>query len=136
MRKQRLNLEYPLAARKPDLLWRLISTDHGMERWLADKVVEEDDNETMTFTWGHSWTERDTKQSRIIEIAKYDHIRLLWDYHEETPEAFWEMRIEESDVTGLLSLMITDFAADDDEETDLRGIWDDNLERLHRVSGL
>ena len=46
------------------------------------------------------------------------------------------MRIEESDVTGLLSLMITDFAADDDEEADLRGIWDDNLERLHRVSGL
>jgi hypothetical protein len=61
---------------------------------------------------------------------------LLWDYHEDTPEAFWEMRIEVSDLTGQLSLLITDFAADDDEESDLRGIWDDNMERLHRVSGL
>ena len=43
---------------------------------------------------------------------------------------------EQSDLTGELSLLITDYAADDDEEADLRGIWDDNLERLHRVSGL
>jgi hypothetical protein len=61
---------------------------------------------------------------------------MLWDYHEDTPEAFWEMRIEGSDLTGQLSLLITDFAADEDEESDLRGIWDENLERLHRVSGL
>ena len=38
MRKQKLALEYPLHAGKPELLWQLMSTDHGMERWLADKV--------------------------------------------------------------------------------------------------
>ena len=53
----------------------------------------------------------------------------------DTPEAYWEIKIEESNVTGMLSLLITDFAADDEEEKDLRGIWDDNFERLHRVSG-
>jgi hypothetical protein len=46
------------------------------------------------------------------------------------------MRIEKSDLTGELSLLITDYAVDDDEEAALRGIWDDNLERLHRVSRL
>ena len=61
---------------------------------------------------------------------------MMWDYHEDTPEAYWELRIEESNETGYLNLLITDYAADDDEESDLRGIWDDNLERLHRVSGL
>ena len=90
----------------------------------------------MTFTWGHPWTERDTKQSRILEVAKYNHIRMLWDYHEETPEAIWELRIEKSDVTGNLTLLITDYASDEEEEEDLRGIWADNLDRLHRVSGL
>ena len=35
----------------------------------------------------------------------------------------------------MLSLLITDFAADDDEENDLRDLWDANFERLHRVSG-
>jgi uncharacterized protein YndB with AHSA1/START domain len=111
----------------------MISNAAGLQKWLADKVVEGEGS--MTFTWGHPWTERDTKTSRILEIEKPNYIRMLWDYHEDTPEAYWEIRIEESDVTGMLSLTITDFAADDDEEEDLRGIWDDNFERLHRVSG-
>ena len=126
---QKLTIEYPLSTQSPKIIWDFISNAHGLEKWIADKVTEE--NDLMTFTWGHPWTERDTKQSRIIEIEKYNHIRMLWDYHEETPDAVWEMSI-----TGELSLLITDYAIDDDEEADLRGIWDDNLERLHRVSGL
>ena len=131
---QKLTIEYPLSTQSPKIVWDFISNAHGLEKWLADKVTAEDD--LMTFTWGQPWTERDTKQSRIIEIEKYDHIRMLWDYHADTPDAVWEMRIEKSDLTGELSLLITDYAADDEEEADLRGIWDDNLERLHRVSGL
>jgi hypothetical protein len=111
----------------------MISNAAGLQKWLADKVVEA--NDCMTFTWGQPWTERDTKTSRILEKEKMNYIRLLWDYHEDTPEAYWEIRISKSDLTGMLSLLITDFAADDDEEADLRGIWDDNFERLHRVSG-
>ena len=131
---QKLTIEYPLTTRSPKIVWDMISNAAGLQKWLADKVIRE--NETMTFTWGKPWTERDTKQSRILEIVKNDHIRMMWDYHETTPEAFWEIRIEKSDLTGQLSLLITDFADDDDEARDLRGIWDDNLERLHRVSGL
>ena len=130
---QKLTLEYPLSTKSTRLVWDLISNAAGLQKWLADQVVEADDS--MTFTWGHPWTERDTKTSRILEKDKMNYIRLLWDYHEDTPEAYWEIRIEESDLTGMLSLHITDFAADDDEEADLRGIWDDNFERLHRVSG-
>ncbi len=131
---QKLTIEYPLNTRSPKIVWDLISNAHGLEKWLADKVIEE--NDTMTFTWGHPWTERDTKTSRIIDVEKFGHIRMLWDYHEDTPEAIWEMGIETSDLTGEVILCITDYAADDEEAEDLRGIWDDNLERLHRVSGL
>ena len=131
---QKLTIEYPLSTKSPKIVWDKISNAAGMQKWLADKVTEEGD--TITFTWGHPWTERDTKQSRVLEIEKNDHIRMMWDYHEDTPEAYWELRIEQSDLTGLLSLLITDYAADDDVEEDLRGIWSDNLDRLHRVSGL
>ena len=131
---QKLTIEYPLSTQSPKIVWDMISNASGLQKWLADSVTEEDD--ILTFTWGHPWTERDTKQSRILEIEKMDHIRMMWDYHEDTPEAYWEMRIVESDETGHLSLMVTDYAVDDDEESDLRGIWDDNFERLHRVSGL
>jgi len=131
---QKLTIEYPLSTESPKIVWDMISNATGMQKWLADSVTE--DGDVMTFTWGHPWTERDTKQSRGLEKEKYDHIRMLWDYHEDTPEAIWEMRIEKSDLTGHLNLLITDYAADEDEANDLRGIWDDNLERLHRVSGL
>jgi hypothetical protein len=130
---QKLTLEYPLSTKSTRLVWDMISNAAGLQKWLADQVTEEEDS--MTFTWGHPWTERDTKTSRILGKEKLNYIRMLWDYHEDTPEAYWEIKIEESNVTGMLSLLITDFAADDEEEKDLRGIWDDNFERLHRVSG-
>ena len=130
---QKLTLEYPLSTKSTRLVWDMISNAAGLQKWLADQVTEEEDS--MTFTWGHPWTERDTTTSRILEKEKLNYIRMLWDYHEDTPEAYWEIKIEESNVTGMLSLLITDFAADDEEEKDLRGIWDDNFERLHRVSG-
>ena len=133
MGKQKIEIEYPLTTESPNIVWEQISSAHGLERWFADHVTEE--NGLFTFTWGEPWTEQDVREAHLVESVKYDHIRLKWNSDEDEDD-FWEMRIEESDVTGLLSLMITDFAADDDEEADLRGIWDDNLERLHRVSGL
>jgi len=111
----------------------MISTPEGMQKWLADIVVA--DGEDMIFTWGHPWTDRDTKTSHILECNKYSHIRMRWDYQEEDPQAFWEIRLEQSELTGHLNMLITDYADDADIE-DLRGIWDDNLDRLHRVSGL
>ena len=102
---QKLTIEYPLSTQSPRIVWELISNAHGLQKWLADNVTEEAD--TLTFTWGHPWTERDTKQSRVIEKEKYSYIRLLWDYHEDTPEAIWEMRIEKSDLTDELNLLIT-----------------------------
>ena len=130
---KRLTIEYPLNTKSPNIVWGMISTAEGLQKWLADIVV--DNGDSMTFTWGHPWTERDTKKSRILEKERMNYIRMLWDYHEDTPEAYWEMKIIESDLTGMLSLLITDFAADDDEENDLRDLWDANFERLHRVSG-
>jgi hypothetical protein len=110
-----------------------LSTDHGLERWLADRVIEE--NGVMKLTWGNIYGEHHTLSANIVERQKNSHIRLQW-VDEEEPEAYWEMRIVESKETGHLTLLVTDFAADDDEESDLQGIWEDNFERLHRVSGL
>ena len=130
---QKITLEYPLSTKSTRLVWDMISNAAGLQKWLADQVVE--DEESMTFTWGHPWTERDTKTSQILECNKYSHIRMKWDYQEEDPQAFWEIRLEPSELTGQLNMLITDYADADDIE-DLRGIWDENLDRLHRVSGL
>ena len=132
---KKLTVEYPPNTKSPNIVWGMISTAEGLQKWLADIVVADADGETMTFTWGHPWTDRDTKTSQILECDKFSHIRMKWDYQEEDPQAFWEIRLEQSELTGHLSMLITDYADPEDIE-DLRGIWDENLDRLHRVSGL
>ena len=130
---KKLTIEYPLNTKSPNIVWGMISTAEGLQKWLADIVVS--DGNSMTFTWGHPWTDRDTKTSQILECNKNSHIRMKWDYQEVDPQAFWEIRLEPSELTGHLNMLITDYADAEDIE-DLRGIWDDNLDRLHRVSGL
>ena len=131
MGKQRIDIEYPLNTKSPNIVWEQISSAHGLERWMADHVTEE--NGVFTFTWGEPWTDQDIRRALLVEYVKYDHIKLQWE--EEDDDSFWEMRIGKSDLTHHLDLLITDFA-DDDDADGLRILWESNLERLHRASGL
>ncbi len=132
MGKRKIEIEYPLTTESPNIIWEQISSAHGLERWLADHVTEQDG--IFIFTWGEPWTEHDTREAHVIESVKHHHIRLKWDSDDEE-ENYWEMRIEKSDLTGHLNLLITDFADDDDAEG-LEILWESNLDRLHRASGL
>ena len=69
MRKQRIDIEYPLATKSFNIAWDLISTAHGLERWIADHVTEEDG--VFTFTWGEPWTEHDTRKAQLIDSSKH-----------------------------------------------------------------
>ena len=131
MGKQRIDIEYPLNTKSPNIVWEQISSAHGLERWIADHVTEEDG--VFTFTWGEPWADQDVRRASLVEYVKYDHIKLQWE--EEDDDSFWEMRIGKSDLTHHLDLLITDFA-DDDDADGLRILWESNLERLHRASGL
>jgi len=133
MAKQKIDIEYPLTTKSPAIIWEQISSAHGLERWFADHVKEEDG--VFTFTWGEPWTEQDIRKAHVVESRKHDHIRLRWDYDDEDEESYWEMRIEQSNLTHNLNLLITDFA-DDGDADGLRILWESNLERLHRASGL
>lgn len=132
MKKQRLNVEYPLSARKPDIVWGLISTDHGLGRWIADEVEESNGN--ISFTWGQPWTDHHTLTAKVVEREKNSHIRFQW-LEEDDPDAFWEMRIGKSELTDELCLCVVDYAPQEDID-DLRSLWDGNMERLHETSGL
>ena len=106
---------------------------HGLERWLADRV-EEEEEDVISLTWGEVWADHHTLRARITEREKQDHIQLRW-VDEDDHEAYWEMRIGRSELTGDLCLYVTDYALPDDID-DLHDLWDGNMERLHQVSGL
>ena len=131
MGKQKIDIEYPLAIKSPALIWEQISSAHGLERWFADHVNEEDG--LFTFTWGEPWTEQDIREAHVLESVVNDHIRMKWD--EEDDDSYFEMRIDKSDLTHQLNLLITDFAEDDDVDG-LKILWESMLDRLHRASGL
>ena len=95
MGKQKIDIEYPLAIKSPALIWEQISSAHGLERWFADHVNEEDG--MFTFTWGEPWTEQDIREAHVLESVVNDHIRLKWD--EEDDDTYFEMRIAKSDLT-------------------------------------
>ena len=132
MTEQRINIEYPLQTKSVNIVWPLISNAAGLQKWIADSVTEQGDE--LVFTWGQPWTERDTKVSTVLSKEKNHYIRMRWDYH-QSEEAFWEMRIEQSELTGNLTLLITDYGMPD-ELDDLHELWAKDLERLHNVSGL
>jgi hypothetical protein len=132
MKKQKLSLEYPLRAKSTNLVWEQISTVHGLGRWLADRVDMDQDG-ILSLTWGEMWAEHHTLRAHVVDLIHMDRIRLRW-VDEDDPEAYWEMRIGRSELTGDLCLYVTDYAPAEDLD-DLTELWDGNMERLHNVSG-
>ena len=132
MGKKKLVVEYPLNSKSASIVWGLIGNAHGLGKWMADHVDERDG--VMTFKWGEVWTQQDVRTSTIIERKENCYIRLKWDVN-ASDDDYWELRIGKSDFSGHLNLVITDHVDDDDYDY-MQGVWDDNLERLHVVSGL
>ena len=73
----------------------------------------------------------ETKNSAILplygnsKIDGYTHVKISLGYDKGGMNYF----------SGNINLIITDHVNDDDVDY-MRGVWDDNIERLHRVSGL
>ena len=128
---RKIELEYELKTRSGSAVWTLISTPIGMMKWLADEVTLE--GETATFVWGDPLREHDTHTATVIEMVKNSHIRLHWDSSDS--DAYWEIRMFHSEIAGNYHLAVTDFTEDDEPE-DLVRIWDQNIDRLHRSTGV
>ena len=128
---RKIELEYELKTRSGSAVWTLISTPIGMMKWLADEVTLE--GETATFVWGDPLREHDTHTATVIEMVKNSHIRLHWDSSDS--DAYWEIRMFHSEIAGNYHLAVTDFTEDDEPE-DLVRIWDQNIDRLHRLTGV
>lgn len=132
MGKKKLELEYELKSNAANIIWAIISTDSGLNKWLADEVTSGKD--TMTFVWGDPDGNHERRTAIIQSMVKNSHIRMQWE-DEQDPNAYLEIRMCKSDLTNDYHLTITDFAWEEDVES-LHDIWDQNFEVLHRNTGL
>ena len=132
MKKQQIQIEHNLRSTSANIIWKLISTEGGLGRWIADEVKEDDGK--FSFRWGDEWSHHEKRTASTLEKVRNSHIRLQWD-DETDPEAYLELRIVKTEVTGGYLLHVTDYALPEDVES-LYDIWDQNFEQLRTSTGL
>lgn len=128
MGKEKIKLEYMLKGGTENIIWSIISTPSGLETWFADKVNAKD--KVFTFQWGKT----EVRTADLISCRTNNFIRFHWQ-DDEDRKSFFEMKIVYNELTEDLTLEITDWA-EADEIADLKDLWDSDVEKLKRTSGL
>ena len=128
MKKTKVRMEYMLKGGSNTIVWGIISTPSGLESWFADKVSAED--KIFTFRWGKT----ESRQAEVVSIRSNNYIRFHWMDDEER-KSYFELKINYNELTEDLMLEVTDFAYPD-ETDDVKDLWESDIEKLKRVSGL
>ena len=70
----------------------------------------------------------------MVQRKDNKYIRFRW-LDDDDDQAYFEFKISQDELTGDVSLLITDFA-EDDEKTDAVDLWDSQISELKQVIGL
>ena len=124
-RKIKYEMEFPIHV-SPSLLYQYISTPSGMSEWYADNVNSR--GQLFTFIW-----EGSEEQAKLLGKKTGERIKFRW-LDDEDSDYFFELRIQVDDITKDVSLMITDFA-EEDEVDEGKMLWENMVSNLKHVLG-
>lgn len=125
--KSRYELEFPINS-SPQLLYQYISTPSGLQEWFADNVNSR--GEYFTFIWDDS-----EENARLSSKKTGEKIKFRWiDENKKDTDYFFELRILEDEITKDVSLMIIDFAKEDELE-EAKLLWENQISDLKHVIG-
>lgn len=125
--KVKYELEFPIQA-SPSLLFNYISTPSGLSEWYADNVNSR--GELFTFIWDGS-----EEQAKMLTKKNSERVKFRWLEHEEEGlSCYFEIRIQVDEITKDVSLMVTDFA-DEDEVDESKMLWENMISSLKQVVG-
>ena len=125
--KKKIQIEYALNPASGNILWGIISTPSGLQRWFADKVTRE--GRAFTFQWGKD----EIRRADLISSRSDSFVRFRWS--DENDRSYFELRILQSELTNDFILEVTDFAEPDEAE-DMISLWDSQVEQMRRVCGV
>lgn len=123
--KIKYEMEFPIQA-SPAMLYNYIATPSGLGEWYADNVNSR--GELFTFIW-----EGSEEQAKMLSKKNGEKVRFRWLSDEESPYYF-EIRIQVDEITKDVSIMITDFAEDDEVEEG-KMLWENMIFELKQVLG-
>jgi uncharacterized protein YndB with AHSA1/START domain len=123
--KIKFELEIPIQA-SPQLLYQYISTASGLSEWFADNVNSR--SELFTFIWDGS-----EEQAKLLTKKNGERVKFKWLESDED-QSYFEIRIQVDGITKDVSLMITDFAVEDEVE-ESKMLWDNQISDLKQILG-
>ncbi|MGB0981234.1 MAG: START-like domain-containing protein [Winogradskyella sp.] len=125
--KEKFEMEFVIQA-SPALLYTHIATPSGLSEWFADNVNSR--GELFTFIWDGS-----EEQAKLLSKKSGERIKFRWLVDdEEGATCYFEIRIQVDEITKDVSLMITDFAEEDEIE-DQKLLWMNQISSLKQVLG-
>lgn len=125
--KVKFEMEFVIQA-SPSLIYTYISTPSGLSEWFADNVNSR--GELFTFIWDGS-----EEQAKLLSKKKGERIKFRWlSDDEDGATCYFEIRIQVDEITKDVSLMITDFAEDDEVEEG-KMLWANQIGSLKQVLG-
>jgi uncharacterized protein YndB with AHSA1/START domain len=125
--KVRYEIEFPINS-SPQLLYQYISTPSGLQEWFADNVNSR--GEFFTFEWDDV-----EENARLASKKSGEKVKFKWiDEHKKDTEYYFELRILEDEITKDVSLMVVDFALED-ELNESKQLWENQVSDLKHVIG-
>ncbi|EPR73498.1 hypothetical protein ADIWIN_1528 [Winogradskyella psychrotolerans RS-3] len=125
--KEKYEMEFVIQA-SPALIYTYISTPSGLSEWFADNVNSR--GELFTFIWDGS-----EEQAKLLSKKSGERIKFRWlNDDEEGASCYFEIRIQVDEITKDVSLMVTDFAEDDEIEEG-KMLWANQISSLKQVLG-
>jgi uncharacterized protein YndB with AHSA1/START domain len=123
--KGKFELEYVIRT-SAGILFEFLTSPSGLAEWFADNVNFHDG--VFTFFWDGS-----EQKAKLLGFKEDKFVKLQW--LDKPDGTYFEFRIERDELTGDISLMITDFA---DEAADMQTsklLWDSQINKLSHVIG-
>lgn len=124
--KIKYEMEFPIHV-SPSLLYQYISTPSGLSEWYADNVNSR--GELFTFIWDGS-----EEQAKLLRKKSNERIKFAWLEDVES-DYFFELRIQVDEITKDVSLMVTDFAEDEEEIEEGKMLWENQISGLKQILG-
>jgi uncharacterized protein YndB with AHSA1/START domain len=126
MDKVKFEVEIPIHA-SPSMLYQYISSPSNLQEWFADKVNSR--GKVFSFIW-------EGVEEKATLITKKSEERIRWKWIEsEGDDSYFEIRIEVDPLTKDVSLIVTDFADDEDEVEESKQLWENQIEELKHTIG-
>ena len=126
MDKVKFELEVAINA-SPGMLFQYISTPSSLQEWFADKVNTR--GKIFSFIWYGV-----EEQAELVIKKSNERIRFKW-LESEDDDSYFEIRIQEHPLTNDVSLVITDFADDEDDVDEAKQLWESQIEELRHTIG-